>query len=373
MPAGAIPPAAFGASLAALPAIGPQQLRTLLDDCEPAEAWHRVAASHPDVVERYPKAAPRWATAACTFDVEAWWVRCTADGRRVALLGSDAYPQALADDHAAPAVLFIAGDTGAIDGRARVAVVGTRRCTASGSEMAERLGRELASAGVAVVSGLALGIDGAAHRGALASNGTGCAIGVVGSGLDVPYPTQHRRLWREVAIEGVLLSEVPPGGRPEAWRFPARNRIIAALAHAIVVVESHATGGAMLTVEQATMRSRDVLVVPGAPASPAAAGTNALLVEGAIPVRDAADVLAHLAIGCPEPVSAVLPATAERDVPAEIAADPVLACVDFTATSTEKILERCRMAPAEVSLALHRLEVAGCVRGAGHGWWERLR
>jgi DNA processing protein len=369
----ALPPAAFGAALAALPGIGPQQLRVLLDDCDPAEAWQRVASSHAEVAERYPKVAGRWFAAARSFDVEAWWERCTADGRQVFVLGSDGYPPALAADHAAPAVLFAAGDAEAIEGRARVAVVGTRRCTASGSETAERLGRELSEAGVAVVSGLALGIDGAAHRGALSSSGGRSAVGVVGSGLDVPYPTQHRRLWRDVATHGVLLSEVAPGGRPEAWRFPARNRVIAALAHAVVVVESHATGGAMLTVEQAAMRSRDVLVVPGAPASPASAGTNALLIEGAIPVRDAADVLAHLSIGCPEPVTAMLPSTAEPEVPAETAADPVLACVDFAPTSTEKILDRCRMAPAEVSLALHRLEVAGCVRAAAPGWWERLR
>ena len=366
-------PEAFGAALAALPGMGPQQLRTLLDHYDASGAWHRVVSGDRWVADRYPKVALRWSAAARVFDLEAWWARCTADGRRVALHGSDTDPTALADDHAAPAVLFVAGDPEVIAGRARVAIVGTRRCTASGAEMAERLGRELASAGVAVISGLALGIDGAAHRGALSCGATGSAVGVVGSGLDVPYPTQHRRLWRDVAANGVLLSEVAPGGRPEPWRFPARNRIIAALAHAVVVVESHAAGGAMLTVEQATMRSRDVLVVPGAPASPASAGTNALLVEGATPVRDAADVLAHLAFGCPEPVMAVLPAANDSGVPAETAADPVLACVDFGATSTERIVERCRMTPAEVSLSLHRLEVAGCVRAAGPGWWERLR
>lgn len=368
--AAGLPGEAFGAALAALPAMGPQQLRALLDDGDPAGTWSRVAGADSTIVDRFPKAAPRWSAAARALDIDSWWARCTSEGRRVSLLGSDGYPEALRDDHAAPAVLFIAGDVRCTDAGARVAVVGTRRCTASGAEFAERLGRDLSSAGVCVVSGLALGIDGAAHRGAL--GGPTPPVGVVGSGLDVPYPVQHRRLWREVAAAGAILSEVPPGGRPEAWRFPARNRIIAALAHTVVVVESHATGGAMLTVEQAAMRSRDVLVVPGAPASPAAAGTNALLVEGAVPVRDAGDVLAHLAVSGTEGVTAVVPqhpATATDGVED----DPVLACVDFGPTSTERILERCRLSPAEVSLALRRLEVAGSVHASGPGWWERLR
>lgn len=369
------PQGAFAVALASLPGVGPQQLRGLLADSDPAEAWERVRSGAAAVAERFPKAALRWMAAARSTDPEALWARATADGRRVAVLGGDGYPPALADDHAAPAVLFLHGDSECLEGRARVGVVGTRRCTASGAETAERLARELAEAGVCVVSGLALGIDGAAHRGALAAlaaPGAAAPAGVVGSGLDVPYPAQHRRLWREVAERGLLMSEVPPGGRPEAWRFPARNRIIAALSHAVVVVESHATGGAMLTVEQAAARGRDVLVVPGAPANPAAAGTNALLVEGAVPVRDAADVLAHLTLSCPEQVTAVIPAAADAP-PDQSATEPVLACVDFAPTPTERILERCRLAPAEVSLALHRLEVAGAVRAAGPGWWERLR
>lgn len=366
---------AFAVALASLPGAGPQQLRTLLANCDPSEVWERLRCGASTIAEQFPKAAQRWMAAARSTDPDALWARATADGRRVAVLGGDGYPPALADDHVAPVVLFLHGESAYLEGRARVGVVGTRRCTAAGAETAERLARELAEAGVCVVSGLALGIDGAAHRGALAgleAPGAAPPVGVVGSGLDVPYPTQHRRLWRDVAERGLLLSEVAPGGRPEAWRFPARNRIIAALSHAVVVVESHASGGAMLTVEQATARGRDVLVVPGAPANPAAAGTNALLIEGAVPVRDAADVLAHLTLGCPEQVTAVVPKSSEVEHDYG-EAEPVLACVDFAPTPTERILDRCRLAPAEVSLALHRLEVAGAVRASGPGWWERVR
>jgi DNA processing protein len=124
----------------------------------------------------------------------------------------------------------------------------------------------------------------------------------------------------------------------------------------------------MLTVEQALGRSRDVMAVPGAPANPAAAGTNALLVEGAIPVRDASDVLAHLSLGCPEEVTA----TVQPDRTVEVPNDPVLLAVDFAPTPTERILDRTLQSPAEVALALHRLEEAGFVRSHG-GWWERIR
>ena len=152
--------------------------------------------------------------------------------------------------------------------------------------MAHELGRELAAAGVAVVSGLAAGIDGAAHRGALAA-GAAPPVGVVAAGLDVVYPPHQSELWQAVAAAGLLLSEAPPGARPERWRFPARNRIIAALADVVVVVESHARGGSMHTVDEADRRGRDVFAVPGSVRNPAAAGTNALLAEGRAPACSA--------------------------------------------------------------------------------------
>lgn len=367
-----LPERAFAAALSALPGIGPQSLTALLAAWPPTEAWRRVVRGDRAVRDSFGDRALRWTAAAQRLDPADLWQRYSAEGVAVSMAGDDDYPAALADDHAAPPVLFSLGDPACLDGRPRVAVIGTRRCTAAGGEAAASIGRDLAAAGVVVVSGLALGIDGAAHRGALEASAAP-PVGVVGSGLDVVYPSSHRRLWRDVASAGALLSEVPLGGRPEPWRFPARNRIIAGLAHALVVVESHASGGAMLTVEEAVMRSRDVLVVPGAPANPAAAGTNNLLIEGALPVRDAADVLVHLALGCPEDVVADVtapPAAGRSEADAE---DPVLPCVDFCPTSTESIVDRCRLSPVEVSLSLHRLEMSGRVRAAANGWWERIR
>ncbi len=198
----------------------------------------------------------------------------------------------LADDPEPPVLLFAVGDLGLLAEASRVAVVGTRRCTALGRTVAHQLGAGLAAAGSVVVSGLALGVDGAAHRGCLA--GDGGVIGIVGSGLDVVYPRAHAALWDEVAERGLLLSEAPTTFNPKRWRFPARNRLIAALSHGIVVVESHQRGGALSTVDEGLHRDRPVMAVPGSVLSPASRGTNALLVDGAAPVRDAVDVLATL-------------------------------------------------------------------------------
>lgn len=200
----------------------------------------------------------------------------------------------LAEDPDPPILLFYAGDLGLLEHPVAVAVVGTRRCTTVGRTVAYDFGRDLADADVAVVSGLALGVDGAAHRGALDADGP--VIGVVGSGIDVVYPGGNRALWHRVIEHGLLLSEAPAKARPKRWRFPARNRLIAGLSQGVVVVESHRAGGALLTVDEAVERGRPVYAVPGSVLSAASDGTNALLVEGATPVCAAADVLYDLGI-----------------------------------------------------------------------------
>lgn len=197
-----------------------------------------------------------------------------------------------ADDPEPPGLLFLLGDLDLLARPARIGVVGTRRCTALGRTVAHRLGGDLARADAVVVSGLALGVDGAAHQGSLDEGGP--VVGVVGGGLDIVYPRANRALWDDVARRGLLLSEVPTGTRPDRWRFPARNRLIAGLSEGVVVVESHQRGGALSTADEALRRDRPVMAVPGSVLSPASRGTNALLVDGAVPVRDALDVLTYL-------------------------------------------------------------------------------
>lgn len=237
--------------------------------------------------------------------------------------------------------------------------------------MARQLGRELSAAGVSVVSGLAAGIDGAAHDGALAAAGAP-PVGVVGSGLDVIYPRQHAALWDRVAQTGALLSEAPLGCAPEPWRFPARNRILAAVADVLVVVESHTAGGSMHTVRAAEERGVPVLAVPGPIRSRASSGTNLLLSQGCHPACDVADVLTALSLCRPGPMRPVSPGPVEAESrtapPADVAA--VLEAVDWTATSLDTVLARTDALPGHVSAALAWLAREGWVHGMA-GWWER--
>ena len=170
-----------------------------------------------------------------------------------------------------------------------VAIVGARACSPYGSQVARRLARELAAAGLIVVSGLARGIDGEAHRGALEAGGV--TVGVLGCGIDRDYPAAHAELARRIRERGLVVSEYEPGVEPAPWRFPARNRIIAGLCAATVVVEARERSGALITADLALEEGRDVLAVPGEITSSLSAGTNALLKLGAAPCTFADDVL----------------------------------------------------------------------------------
>jgi DNA processing protein len=367
------PPEAYATALAGLPGMGPARLWAVLSQGPPAEAWAHVAAGRPwidpSVVEalgaRAPDLIARWHEVAAVTDVAALGEAVAAAGMAVTIHGGAGYPDVLTHDVEPPAVLF---HVGALDHLAgpRVAVVGTRRCSPTGAGVAFELGRDLAAAGVRLVSGLAAGIDGAAHRGALAA-GTGAAppIGVVGSGLDVVYPTRHHDLWHAVARAGLLLSEAPPGARPERWRFPARNRIIAALSDLVVVVESHRRGGSLHTVDEADRRGVDVLAVPGSVRNPAAAGTNDLLAEGRAPACSATDVLMALGLN---------PAR-HRDQPdprppPDPADQPVLDAVGWQPATLDHIAARAALGLTAVAPALDRLVDTGWVVRRG-GWFER--
>lgn len=394
-----LPEEAYLAALAGLPHLTPSRLRWLLHGRSPAEAWGLVRAGECLVgasgvlgadeaqAELSPEpgraSRSRWAPAdlarawrahAAASDPAATWAAYTAAEVSVAGKASAGYPSQLADDPQPPAVLFSLGSPAPL-ALPRVAVIGTRNCTHYGEEVASELGGGLARAGVCLVSGLAIGIDGAAHRGAVAAGGAP-PLAVVGSGLDVVYPARHARLWAQVAAVGAILSEAPLGAPPEAWRFPWRNRLIAALSQVVVVVESHAGGGALLTVDSAMSRGVTVMAVPGSVRSPASAGTNTLIAEGCAPARDTEDVL--VALGLSRSWSAGPPAkpaisgpsrhspagdwsTVERDVWGALDGEP---------TPTDAVLRRTGLPLGEVAAALGKLEEEGWAR-AGEGWWER--
>jgi len=330
--------------LAGHPGVGPRRLAELLAGPGAEQGWRDVGGD-PLVDPERVLATHREA------------------GVDVLLLDDPEYPERLRSDPEPPAVLFVRGDLQAI-GSTSVAIVGTRRCTGSGAGVARELGRDLTEAGVAIVSGLALGIDGAAHRGVLDAGGA--PVGVVGSGLDVVYPSRHRDLWDQVATHGVLLGEAALGVRPAAWRFPARNRIIAALADVVVVVESHAAGGSMHTVHEAIERDRLVMAVPGSVRSPSAAGTNQLIAEGCPPVRDATDVLVALGL-----TAATRAAAPDPRVRPDATGRAVLAGFDWEPATLEHLAVRTGLPLPDLALALETLLAAGWVDRAG-GWYERV-
>jgi len=330
--------------LAGHPGIGPRRLAELLSSPGAEQAWRELGGD--------PRVDPDQVLAAHR-----------AAGVEALLVDDPAYPKRLRSDLEPPAVLFVRGDRRAFDATS-VAIVGTRRCTGSGAGVARELGRDLTEAGVAIVSGLALGIDGAAHRGVIDAGGA--PVGVVGSGLDVVYPSRHRDLWDRVATDGVLLAEAALGVRPAAWRFPARNRIIAALADVVVVVESHATGGSMHTVNEAIERGRPVMAVPGSVRSPSAAGTNQLIAEGCPPVRDATDVL--VALGLTAATRAAAPDPRARP---NAAGRAVLAAFDWEPSTLADLAVRTGLPLPELAVALEALLAAGWVDRTG-GWYERV-
>lgn len=208
------------------------------------------------------------------------------------LRGDSDYPDTLSATGDAPPWLFRQGPPARSNG---VAIIGTRRCTAYGRRLAARFGAACGARGWPVVSGLARGIDGAAHEGTLSAGGT--AIAVLGAGLDVRYPREHGPLHdRLLASGGTVLSEYPPGAPPNGWRFPPRNRIISGLSAAVVVVESGVTGGSLSTVAHALAQDRAVFAVPGDVDREASVGCNLLIRDGAIPVLGVDDLVEGLSL-----------------------------------------------------------------------------
>ena len=283
---------------------------------------------------------------------------------RVVRQGAAAYPPVLACDPEAPAVLFVRGDVSALDGR-RVGVVGTRHASAAGRATAGELAELLSDAGVAVVSGLARGIDSAAHRGVRSAGGSGRAVAVVGCAPDHPYPKVNADLWEWVARHGLLISEWPPGVGPDAWRFPQRNRILAALSEVVVVVESRERGGSLITARMAVERGIEVMAVPGSPRSRASAGTNQLLVDGAAPLTSVTDVLVMLGLDHRRAGGGVVDSRPRPDESQQAVLD---ACSAEPA-NLDMIVTATGLPITDAALAAARLEQAGWLAEAG-GWFE---
>ena len=382
-----VPPDAYAAALASMPDIYPSTLASLLCGFDAFTVWHGLVDNDRHVVgharaalqgnrsddfldddkprlgERVDAVVARWQRILRETLPSAVWQRYRDAGIGVAALESAAYPAALAGDRAAPAVLFHRGSIDVVAG-VRVGIVGTRTCTRHGRDVAYELGEQLSAAGVAIVSGLATGIDAAAHSGAM--RGPGPPIAVVGSGLDVVYPRANRELWRKIEERGVVISEAPLGAPANAWRFPARNRIIAALSDVLVVVESHASGGSLITAKEQQKRQKPTMVVPGPILSPASKGSNLLFRDGCPPVIDVDDVLMALGLsGAPRR------SARERRPPPDARGQALLGLIGWQPATFDLLAGRCDLTQGELAVALDDLVRARWLEQRG-SWFERV-
>jgi DNA processing protein len=286
-------------ALALVPGLGPKLTAALLERFGSAAAARRATAAElleiPHIGE---KLAGALSSALRTADITAELDLLTRHDVRAVPLGRPGYPAPLAAVTAAPPLLYFRGAWTEADANA-VGIVGSRGCTLYGRKVAEHLARDLVRAGFTIVSGLARGIDGFAHRAALDAGGR--TIAVLAGGLSAIYPPEHAELADAIAQHGCVVTETPMSVAPQPGMFPARNRIISGLSRAVIVVEANAKSGALITATHAGEQGREVFVVPGAVDSPASAGCLELLRKGARPVRNADDVIEDLrGIAAPE-------------------------------------------------------------------------
>ncbi|MCM2327443.1 MAG: DNA-processing protein DprA [Lysobacter sp.] len=283
-------------------------------------------------------------------------------GHHLLALGDEAYPRALLQTSDPPTILYAMGDISLLN-RPAIAIVGSRNATRQGVQDARDFARELSCRGFAVASGMALGIDAAAHRGGLA--GPSSTIGVVGTGLDRVYPAANRDLAREIAARGVLVSEFALGTAPVASNFPRRNRIISGLARGVLVVEAALLSGSLTTARMALEQGREVFAIPGSIHSPLSKGCHWLLKQGAKLVECADDILAELGQAAPLPPGAPEPR-------AEGPGDPILEALGHAPASLDALVLRTGHAAPELAAELTRLELDGRLERLPGGLYRQL-
>ena len=313
------------------------------------------------------------------------WLQQPADGvqRHLLPLGSRHYPPALLQMADPPVLLYALGPIGQIEAAPCIALVGSRNPTPQGASNAQQFAKSLVQTGWTVVSGMALGIDGAAHEGALqgvaANSGRLATIAVVGTGLDRVYPRQHRDLAHRIAQHGVILSEQPLGTPPVAHHFPKRNRIIAGLSHGVLVAEAALQSGSLITARLAGEQGKEVFAIPGSIHAPQSRGCHALIKQGAKLVESAQDVLEELQHLLPEtntnatnaPPKAAAPAHAAE--PDNVApASALLDAMGFDPVGLDALLARTGMDTARLQADLLTLELGGHVGRLPGGLFQRM-
>jgi DNA processing protein len=349
--------------LALTPKLGPAAQRKLLRAFGgPSEALDAAPA---DLV----RAAGEPAAAALRSGADARLLQHTLDwltqtGNHLLTLADERYPRALLETADPPLLLFVKGRTELLD-RPALAVVGSRSATARGIRDAEAFAQVLSDAGLTIISGLAIGIDSAAHRGGL--SGKSSSVAVVGTGLDKVYPARNRELAHRLAAEGALVSEFPLGTAPLAANFPRRNRVISGLARGCLVVEAALRSGSLITARQASEQGREVFAIPGSIHSPLSKGCHWLIKQGAKLVETAQDILEELGMA---------PASAHREEdapPLQASESAVLTAMGFEPVDPDTICDRTGLTSDTASAILLKLELDGYLSRLPGGLLQRMR
>ena len=293
-----------------------------------------------------------------SVDLDRVWQQIENAGARVVTWNDADYPRNLLNIAQPPPVLYVKGTLTPADEWA-VALVGTRRATAYGREVARTLAAGLAASGVTVVSGLARGIDAAAHQATLDAGGR--TLAVMGTGIDIIYPPEHRSLAAAIPQAGALISDYPPGTAAESVNFPPRNRIISGLARGVVIIEAGESSGALITAEFAAEQGREVFAVPGSIFQPAARGANRLIKQGARPLLEVGDILEALDLA-----HALEQRTARSALPADAIEQRLWEHLSLEPLHVDELGERVGLPIAQVSSALALMELKGLVRQVGY-------
>jgi len=361
-------------------------LRTAYAAPSGGRRWLDLLAKHGDVIHilNLPRAELEAAglSRACvdkllapdTAILDAWRDWLSPPGRAFVALDSPAYPALLRDSPDPPVALWVAGGDLGLLNAPQIAIVGSRNPTRSGRDTAERFASYLSERGLTITSGLATGIDGAGHLGALA--GGGGTIAVLGSGLDIIFPPSHTGLAERIAANGLLVSEFPPGTPPRAAHFPQRNRIIAGLSIGTLVVEAARRSGSLITARLAGEYGREVFAIPGSIHNPLAKGCHELIRQGAKLVDDAADILVELAPLLAIELERTAPVDSAEIAPLSLTEQPaykaLLEALGFDPIGFSMLVERTGLTAAELSSMLLVLEFEGLVESLPGSRYARL-
>ena len=337
-----------------VPGIGPARLAALIETCGSIEAAWKAPIQQLQMAGLDKRSLASLLEARRTLDPQAEAERVVQDNATVLTWDDADYPESLRQVDAAPPVLYVRGALEAQDTWA-VAIVGTRRASAYGREVAHTLSRELAAQGITIVSGLALGVDAIAHQAALDTGGR--TIAVLGSGVDQLYPAQNRKLAQAIMHSGAVVSEYPMGTKPEANNFPPRNRIISGLSRSVIIVEAGERSGALITANFAAEQGRDVFAVPGSILHPGSVGCNRLIRDGAFPLLSVDDVLEQLDVAHRYEQQHV-----RSTIPADPMESQVLAQLTKQPTYIDDIVRTVRIPSGQVSSLLTMMELKGLVR-----------